>query len=76
MVRTEHNSDMPGNAFKVAFLRFLMVFFALTLLKSLQHGLFGMKLGPQQYFRCIILVKCLEMKTIVMCTILRSKLRF
>ena len=76
MVRIEHNSVMLGNAFKVAFFRFLKFFFALTHLNPLQHGLFGIKLGPQQYFLCIIVLKCLELKTIFICLMLRSKLHF
>ena len=51
-------------------------FLALTLLKPLKLGLFGMKHGTQHYLVHIIVLKWLELKTIVICLILTSKLHF
>ena len=51
-------------------------FLALTRLKSLKLGLFSMKLGTQHYLVCIIVLKWLELKTIVICLELHAKLQF
>ena len=49
-------------------------FLALTLLKSFKLGLFDMKFGKQYFLVNIIVLKWLELKTLVMCLKLRVKL--
>ena len=51
-------------------------FLALTLLKPLILGLFGMKLSTSHDLVHVIVLKWLELKTIVICLILNSKLHF
>ena len=51
-------------------------FLALSRIKWFKLGLFATKLGAQHYLVYITMLKWLESKTIVLCLILRDKLRF
>ena len=63
-VRIENNSDMLGITFKVAFFSLFKTLLALTSLLSFEPC---MKLGTQHYLVCIIFLKWLEWRTIVVC---------
>ena len=76
MFRIENNSHMLGITLKIAIFNLLKTFMALTRLLSFKPGLIRMKLRTQQYLVKIILLKCLEFKTIVICLKLSAKMRF
>ena len=60
---------------KLRFLGFVS-FLALSHIKWFKLGLFATKIGTQHYLAYIIVLKCIESKTIVICCILHVKLRF
>ena len=76
VVRIVNHSHMLEISCSVAILWVFYVSFALSRIKQLKLGLFCTKLCTRHYLACIIVLKWLELKIVVICQKLRVKLRF